>query len=271
MNISCEFFPPRTQISTQSLKKTQQQLAIIKPEYYSVTFGASGTTQDATFEAIRQISSTSIPAAPHLSCIDAKKSEILTLLQKYQTLGIKKIVALRGDIPSGMHEIGEFSYAYQLVEFIKTNYPDFEIIVASYPETHPQASSNVADIDNFVTKIKAGANKSITQYFYNIDSFFYFRDSVAKRGVTATIIPGIMPITNYTKLLRFSNMCAAEIPRWILQNLKYHQNNSVELKKFGFEIVNQLCQKLKDQGVNDFHFYTMNKSNPSLQLSQNLI
>ncbi|WP_428087682.1 methylenetetrahydrofolate reductase [NAD(P)H] [Candidatus Thioglobus sp.] len=273
MQLSFEFFPPRTSQGKLNLKKTRQELSAVNPHYFSTTFGAGGTTQDATLETVLDIQANdNIAAAPHLSCIDSEKSKILSLLKQYQAAGINRIVALRGDIPSGVRDIGDFHYANELVEFIRHEFNDhFHIEVAAYPEMHPQAKNMDADIKHFVNKIKAGANSAITQYFYNADAYFRFKDEVQKHGIDIPITPGIMPITNYDQLMRFSNMCGAEIPRWIEKRLSTFGDDSASLNAFGFEVVAQLCDQLKSQGVEDFHFYSMNKSKPSLQLAQGLI
>jgi methylenetetrahydrofolate reductase (NADPH) len=212
-----------------------------------------------------------IPAAPHLSCIGSEKSKIIELLDQYKTAGINRIVALRGDIPSGVRDIGDFHHANELVEFIKTQYNDhFHIEVAAYPEMHPQAKNITTDLEHFVNKVKAGASGAITQYFYNADAYFRFRDEAEKAGVNIPITPGIMPITNYTQLVRFSTMCGAEIPKWILERLKLYENDLDSLAEFGTEVVANLCQTLKNQGVDGFHFYSMNRAQPSLNIAKNL-
>ncbi len=273
MKISFEFFPPRTQESKQNLKQVRQNLSAINPEYFSVTFGAGGTTQEATLETVLDIQKNdNISVAPHLSCIDSKKSHIIALLNQYQIAGINRIVALRGDIPSGMRDIGDFHYANELVELIKSKYNDyFHIEVAAYPEMHPQAKNIRTDLEYFANKVKSGADSAITQYFYNADAYFRFIDEVQKLGVDIPITPGIMPITNYTQLLKFSNACGAEIPKWILERLKLYENDLVSVNKFGLEVVNALCQTLKHQGVDSFHFYSMNRSQPCLKIAQNLL
>jgi methylenetetrahydrofolate reductase (NADPH) len=273
MKTSFEFFPPRTNKGKQSLVQVRQELSKIHPEYFSVTFGAGGTTQDATLETVLNIQANDgIPAAPHLSCIDSDKSKIIELLDQYKAADINRIVALRGDIPSGVRDIGDFHYANELVEFIKSEYNDhFHIEVAAYPEVHPQAKNIQTDLQHFANKVKAGADAAITQYFYNADAYFRFKDEVEKMGVDIPITPGIMPITNHTQLLRFSNMCGAEIPKWILERLKLYENDLESLTLFGTEVVSNLCQTLKDQGVDSFHFYSMNRAEPSLAIAKSLI
>ena len=271
-DLSFEFFPPRTDQGKQTLTQVRKELSAIDPEYFSVTFGAGGSTQDATLETVLNIQQNDgIPAAPHLSCIGSEKSKIIELLDQYKTAGINRIVALRGDIPSGVRDIGDFHHANELVEFIKTQYNDhFHIEVAAYPEMHPQAKNITTDLEHFVNKVKAGASGAITQYFYNADAYFRFRDEAEKAGVNIPITPGIMPITNYTQLVRFSTMCGAEIPKWILERLKLYENDLDSLAEFGTEVVANLCQTLKNQGVDGFHFYSMNRAQPSLNIAKNL-
>ena len=272
MKISFEFFPPRTNKGKQTLVQVRKELSTISPEYFSVTFGAGGSTQDATLETVLDIQQNDgVSAAPHLSCIGSEKEKIVALLDQYKAAGINRIVALRGDIPSGVRDIGDFHYANELVEFIKSEYNDhFYIEVAAYPETHPQAKNITTDLKHFANKVKAGASGAITQYFYNADAYFKFKDEVEKLGVNIPITPGIMPITNYTQLLRFSNMCGAEIPKWILERLKTYGDDLESLSSFGEEVVSNLCQTLKSQGVDGFHFYSMNRSHPSLKIANNL-
>ncbi|ABL02568.1 5,10-methylenetetrahydrofolate reductase [Candidatus Ruthia magnifica str. Cm (Calyptogena magnifica)] len=273
MKISFEFFPPRTNQAKEKLNQVRQSLSVVSPEYFSTTFGAGGTTQDATLGAVLDIQKNdNIPAAPHLSCIGSEKSNIVELLDQYKSTNINRIIALRGDIPLGIGDIGDFHYANELVEFIRSEYNYyFHIEVAAYPEMHPQAKNIVSDLTHFVNKIKAGANGAITQYFYNADAYFRFKDDVQKLGVDIPITPGIMPITNYTQLLNFSNMCGTQIPKWILERLKLYENDLESLGDFGFDVVANLCQTLKSQGVNSFHFYSMNCAEPSLKLAKSII
>jgi len=273
MKTSFEFFPPRTDKGKQTLAQVRQELSDINPEYFSVTFGAGGTTQEATLETVLDIQANdTISAAPHLSCIGSDKTKIIELLDQYKTANISRIVALRGDIPSGVRDIGDFHYANELVEFIKSEYNDqFHIEVAAYPETHPQAKNIQTDLEYFANKIKAGADSAITQYFYNADAYFRFKDEAEKLGIDVPITPGIMPITNYTQLARFSNLCGAEIPKWILERLKLYENDLESLALFGTEVVSNLCQTLKNQGVDSFHFYSMNRTEPSLSIAKSLL
>ena len=249
-NFSLEFFPPKTAEGTEKLRATRQQLATLKPEFFSVTFGAGGTTQDGTLSTVLEI---------HLSCIGSTREKIGELLQTYRDNGIKRIVALRGDIPSGMVEVGEFRYANELVEFIRTQHGDwFHIEVAAYPEYHPQAATAQADIANFVHKAKAGADSAITQYFFNPDAYFAFVDEVRAQGVDIPIVPGIMPINNYTQLARFSDACGAEIPRWLRLKLQGLGEDTASIKALGLDVITSLCEKLLAGGAPGLHFYTLN-------------
>ncbi|MFO1381965.1 MAG: methylenetetrahydrofolate reductase [NAD(P)H] [Chitinivorax sp.] len=257
--LSFEFFPPKTAEGAEKLRATRQQLAALRPDYFSVTFGAGGTTQDGTLSAVLEIQQAGLQAAPHLSCIGSTRGKIGELLQTYRDNGIKRIVALRGDIPSGMVEVGEFRYANELVEFIRAEHGDwFHIEVAAYPEYHPQAASAHADIANFVRKAKAGADAAITQYFFNPDAYFAFVDEVRKQGVEIPIVPGIMPINNFTQLARFSDACGAEIPRWLRLKLESFGDDSASVKALGLDVVTALCEKLLAGGAPGLHFYTLN-------------
>ena len=273
MKTSFEFFPPRTDKGKQTLAQVRRELSAIDPEYFSVTFGAGGSTQEATLETVLDIQANDgVSAAPHLSCIGSEKAKIIELLNQYKAADINRLVALRGDIPSGVRDIGDFHYANELVEFIKSEYNDrFHIEVAAYPEVHPQAKNIQTDLVHFANKVKAGADSAITQYFYNADAYFRFKDEVEKLGIDVPITPGIMPITNYTQLVRFSNLCGAEIPKWILERLKLYEDDLESLALFGTEVVSNLCQTLKEQGVDSFHFYSMNRTEPSLSIAKNLI
>ena len=270
-NFSCEFFPPKTDKGAENLRKTLSELATLNPAYFSVTFGAGGSTQEGTFDTVKAIQEKGYAAAPHLSCIGSTQKGIRELLNGYVKLGVKRIVALRGDMPSGMRETGEFRYANELVEFIRSETGDhFHIEVAAYPEFHPQAPNAQVDMENFARKVKAGANAAITQYFYNADAYYRFVDDCEKLGIDIPIIPGIMPITNYSNLKRFSDMCGAEIPRWIAKRLDGYGDDKTSLIAFGEEVVTEMCHKLLDNGAPGFHFYTMNQSGPTQKLWQNL-
>ena len=268
---SCEFFPPKTDKGAEKLRTTLTELAELNPAYFSVTFGAGGSTQEGTFDTVKEIQTKGYNAAPHLSCIGGNRDSIRELLNKYIEIGVKRIVALRGDMPSGMREMGDFRYANELVEFIRAETGDhFHIEVAAYPEIHPQAPTAQKDLENFVRKAKAGANAAITQYFYNPDAYYRFVDDCSKLGVEIPIIPGIMPITNYSNLKRFSDMCGAEIPRWIAKRLEGFADDKESIVAFGEEVVTELCNNLLDNGAPGLHFYTMNQTGPTKTLWNNL-
>ena len=256
---SFEFFPPKTPEGIEKLRNTRRQLAQFKPEFFSVTFGAGGTTQQGTIDTVLEIQSDGFQAAPHLSCIGSTKQNVGELLRNYREHGIRRIVALRGDIPSGMVEVGEFRYANELVEFIRQEHGDwFHIEVAAYPEYHPQARTAHDDLANFVRKAYAGANSAITQYFFNPDAYFAFVDEVRARGVTIPIVPGIMPINQFSQLARFSDACGAEIPRWLRLKLQSYGDDVASIKALGLDVVTDLCRKLLDGGAPGLHFYTLN-------------
>ncbi|ASF45634.1 methylenetetrahydrofolate reductase [NAD(P)H] [Methylovulum psychrotolerans] len=268
---SFEFYPPKTPEGTASLQLVQSQLAERQPDFFSVTFGAGGSTRDKTFDTVVDIQTKGIAAAPHLSCVASTKHSIRTILQDYQDNGISKIVALRGDLPSGMMSAGEFRYANELVGFIREETGDhFQIHVAAYPEVHPQALNATEDFKNFKRKVEAGANAAITQYFYNAEAYFYFIDNCAKHGIDIPIVPGIMPISQYTQLFRFSEMCGADIPRWMRKKLESYGDDRASIQAFGLELVTELCQRLLDNGAPGLHFYTMNQSALTLAILDGL-
>lgn len=271
-NLSFEFFPPRTKEGAEKLVQVRDELSILSPSYYSVTFGAGGTTRDNTFETVIAIQKDSgFDAAPHLSCIGATADSILEILNEYRENGIKRVVALRGDLPSGMRDIGEFQYANELVEFIRKETGDyFHIEVACYPEYHPQAKSAKDDLQNFKRKVDSGANSAITQYFFNADAYVDFVEQANNLGVDIPIIPGIMPITNYVQLARFSDACGAEIPRWIRKRLEAYGDDLESIRSFGVEVVTSLCDRLLSEKVPGLHFYTMNRSETVFSILQNL-
>lgn len=272
-SFSFEFFPPKTEEGREKLRTVQQQLAELKPAFFSVTFGAGGSTQQGTLDTVLEIQNSGSSAAPHISCIGTQKQTIIDLLDTYRRNGIHRIVTLRGDMPSGAGIIsgGEFSYANELVSFIRSHYGDeFHIEVAAYPEVHPQAKSPHADIDNFKRKVDAGANSALTQYFFNPDAYFRFVDDCEARQIRIPIVPGIMPITNYTQLARFSDMCGAEIPRWIRKRLESFGDDKASIRTFGEEVVTELCEQLLDAGAPGLHFYTMNQAAPTLAIWLNL-
>jgi len=261
-SFSFEFFPPKTPAGMEKLRTTRKQLAQLRPEFFSVTYGAGGTTRDRTLETVLEIQAEGFEAAPHLSCIGATPDSLRELLDDYRQRGIKRIVALRGDLPSGMVETGEFRYAADLVAFIRREYGNqFLLEIAAYPETHPEARSARDDLIHFKRKADAGADSAITQYFYNADAYFHFVDECEALGVTLPIIPGIMPIYNYTQLARFSDACGAEIPRWMRKKLEdYGDDDLPSIHAFGLDVVTALCDKLLRHGAPGLHFYTLNQS-----------
>ncbi len=271
-NFSFEFFPPKTEQAIANLRGTVAKLAELKPSFCSVTFGAGGSTREMTYETVVEIQETTgIEAAPHISCIASTRDNISEVLQAYQAKGIRHIVALRGDMPSGMMSAGEFRYANELVEFIRNETGDhFHIEVAAYPEVHPQAPNIDADLRNFKRKVEAGADTAITQYFYNPGAYFRFVSDCEKLGIDLPIVPGIMPITNYTQLSRFSEACGAEIPRWIRKRLEAFGDDRESIRAFGVEVVTILCQRLLEQGAPGLHFYTLNQSEACLAIWENL-
>jgi methylenetetrahydrofolate reductase (NADPH) len=271
LSISFEFFPPQTAEGVEKLHATRKLLSPLKPEFFSVTFGAGGSTRDRTLETVQQIQVDGYSAAPHLSCVGSTRENIRAILQTYKTLGIKRIVALRGDLPSGMATTGEFQYANELVEFIRKETGNhFHIEVAAYPEFHPQAKSPRDDLLNFERKVKAGADSAITQYFYNADSYFYFVDQCHKLGITVPIVPGIMPIGKFSQLARFSDACGAEIPRWVRKTLESYGDDSAAIQAFGMEVVTQMGERLLAGGAPGLHFYTLNQAAPSLEIWKRL-
>lgn len=271
--LSFEFFPTKTDEGTEKLLAVRDQLAAYNPEFFSVTYGAGGSTRDRTYSIVKSIQERGIAAAPHLSCVGDSTADLREILNEYKALGINRIVALRGDLPSGSGlASSELRFANELVEFIRNETGDhFTLEVAAYPEMHPQATNFEADLNNFVRKVKAGANSAITQYFFNADSYFHFVERVEAMGVDIPIIPGIMPITNYSKLARFSDSCGAEIPRWIRKQLEAYGDDSASIVKFGEEVVTDMCRRLLDGGAPGLHFYTLNQAAPSLAVWKNLV
>ncbi len=268
---SFEFFPPKTPEGAEKLRITRDELAKLGPKYVSVTFGAGGSTQEGTVDTVREMFAAGLDTAPHLSCIGSSREAISGLLKTYIEMGIKRIVALRGDMPSGMRETGEFHYANELVEFIRKETGDhFHIEVAAYPEFHPQAPTADVDLDNFARKVGAGANAAITQYFYNIDAYLRFVEEIEKRGIDIPIVPGIMPITNIKQLARFSAMCGAEIPRWLMLRLESYGEDIRSLRAFGLDVTSDLSRRLLEAGAPGLHFYTMNQVEPTRIIWTNL-
>jgi methylenetetrahydrofolate reductase (NADPH) len=270
---SFEFFPPRTPEAVGKLQMTTERLAHYRPDFFSVTFGAGGSTRLRTFETVQDIrKKTGIEAAPHISCMGNMIDEIREVLETYKSAGIRRIVALRGDIPSGLASYGQLRYANELVEFIRKETGDlFHIEVAAYPEFHPQAPNAGKDLENFKRKIDAGANSAITQYFYNPDAYYRFIDSCEKLGIDVPIVPGIMPIINCTQLVRFSEACGAEIPRWVLKRLQDFGDDRKSIRDFGIDVTTKLCADLLGQGAPGLHMYTMNQAEASVAIWENLI
>ena len=259
--ISFEFFPPKTAEGIEKLRETRKELAQFNPDFFSVTFGAGGSTRDRTMETVLEIQREGFQAAPHISCISSSKAEIRDLLHTYQTQGIRHLVALRGDVPSGEVSAGDFRYASELVEFIRAETDShFHIEVAAYPEFHPEAKTPAADLLNLKRKMDAGANSAITQYFYNADAYFRFVDQCDDLGITIPIVPGIMPIYNITQLARFSSICGAEIPRWLKLRLEEYGDDMTSLRALGIDVVSELCEVLLAGGAPSLHFYTLNQS-----------
>ena len=275
LTISCEFFPPKTDKGIANMREVRQKLAPLKPEFYSVTFGAGGSTQENTLDAVIEIQKdsiiTGIDSAPHLSCVGSTQANIRELLQIFKANDIKRIVALRGDLPSGMRDPGDFRYANELIDFIRKETGDhFTIEVAAYPEVHPQAKTAEIDLINFKRKVDAGADSALTQYFYNIDAYFYFVERCQKAGIDIPIIPGIMPINNFAQLARFSDGCGAEIPRWLRKRLEEFYDDTESLQAFTLDFLTDFSQKLIDNGVPGLHFYSMNRVDPTLTICQRL-
>ncbi len=270
---SLEFFPPRDEAASARLIEGAKQMLVIEPHYVSVTFGAGGSTREGTLDTVRMMRSLGCDAAPHLSCIGASHDDLRALLQRYRDEGVRRIVALRGDMPSGMgaDAAGALRHANDLVEFIRRETGDwFHIEVAAYPEMHPQAAGPEQDLNNFVRKVQAGANSAITQYFFNADAYFDFVDRAQARGVSIPIVPGIMPITNHNQLMRFSEMCGAEVPRWIRLRLAEMGDDKESIRAFGADVVTDLCQTLLDNDVPGLHFYTLNNAEATLAIWRGL-
>lgn len=269
---SLEFFPPRSPDAEQTFQRTLDRLAPLRPRFCSVTFGAAGSTREKTFETVCNIQrQQDLEAAPHISCIASTRDNIREVLEGYRSNGIRHIVALRGDMPSGMLSAGEFRYANELVTFIREETGDhFHIEVAAYPEMHPQAPSLDADLRNFKRKVDAGANSAITQYFFNPEGYFRFIDDCERLGIDIPIVPGIMPITNHTQIARFSEMCGADIPRWMRKRLEGFGDDRSAIRAFGLEVISDLCRRLLEQGAPGLHFYTLNQSEAVLGIWRNL-
>jgi methylenetetrahydrofolate reductase (NADPH) len=268
---SFEFFPPKTPEGMEKLRATRRQLAQLKPKFFSVTFGAGGSTRDRTLETVLEIQAEGSAASPHISCIASTRADIAATLALYKSHGIRHIVALRGDLPSGLASFGELRYASELVQFIREQTGNwFTIEVACYPETHPQARSPQDDVLNFKRKVEAGANAAITQYFFNADSYFRFIDECEAAGIDLPIVPGIMPITNFSQLARFSDACGADIPRWIRLRLQSFGDDTASIRAFGLDVITDLCDRLLTAGAPGLHFYTLNQAGPTSTIWQRL-
>ncbi|MFN5746169.1 MAG: methylenetetrahydrofolate reductase [NAD(P)H] [Methylococcaceae bacterium] len=269
---SMEFFPPRSPEAEISLAHCLNRLSVLKPRFCSVTFGAAGSTREKTFETVCDMQNTrGLEAAPHISCVASTRDNIREVLLAYKGQGIRHIVALRGDTPSGMLSAGEFRYANELVTFIREETGDhFHIEVAAYPEMHPQAPNIATDLQNFKRKLDAGADSAITQYFFNPEAYFRFIDDCEKLGIDLPIVPGIMPITNYSQISRFSEMCGADIPRWMRKRLESFGDDRTAIRAFGLEVISELCRRLLEQGAPGLHFYTLNQSEAVLGIWENL-
>jgi methylenetetrahydrofolate reductase (NADPH) len=271
LTLSFEFFPPKTPEGVDKLRATREKLAALHPKFFSVTFGAGGSTRDRTLETVIEIQQTGSDAAPHLSCIGSTRENIREILNTYKSQGIRHMVALRGDLPSGMADPGEFRYANELVDFIRAETGDwFNIEVAAYPEIHPQAKNAQSDLEAFARKAKAGANSAITQYFFTADAYFRFVDEVRGLGADLPIVPGIMPISNFSTLARFSDACGADIPRWIRKRMEGYGDDADSVRAFGADVVTALCEKLLAGGAPGLHFYTLNNAKPTMEVWKRL-
>jgi len=268
---SFEFFPPQTPEGVEKLRIARKQLAQLKPAFFSVTFGAGGSTRDRTMDTVLEIQAEGHQAAPHVSCIASSKATVRDMLQRYRQAGIRRVVALRGDMPSGMVEAGEFRFANELVAFIRGEFGSaFHIEVAAYPEYHPQARTAQEDLANFKRKVDAGADSAMTQYFFNPDAYFAFVDECQSADIRIPIVPGIMPINRFSQLARFSDACGAEIPRWIRRKLEGFGDDSASIRSFGLDVVTQLCDQLLRGGAPGLHFYTLNQAGPTTTIWQRL-
>lgn len=268
---SFELFPPQTPEGVEKLRAARKQLAQFKPKFFSVTFGAGGSTRDRTFETVLEIQAEGHPVAPHLSCIGSTRNNIYSILEKYQESGIRHIIALRGDLPSGMAQPGEFRYANELVTFIRQEFGNtFRMDVAAYPEYHPQARSVQEDFINLKRKIEAGADSAITQFFYNADAYFHFVEMCETANLNVPIVPGIMPINKFSQLVRFADACGAEIPRWIRKKMEGYGDDIASIHAFGLDVVTDLCERLLKAGAPGLHFYTLNSAVLTTKIWQRL-
>ena len=272
IELSFEFFPPKSAEGVAKLTATRAQLRAFNPRFMSVTYGAGGSTQQGTLDTVKAIAAEGVEAAPHLSCVGASRESLSETLDTFRAAGIRRIVALRGDLPSGMVDAGEFRYASDLVAFIRQHAGDaFHIEVAAYPECHPQSRNAQQDLKHFMTKVDAGADSAITQYFFNADAYFRFVDDARAAGATLPIVPGIMPITNFSQLVRFSEMCGAEIPRWIVRRLESYGDDLPSIRAFGLEVISAMCERLIAGGVPGLHFYTLNTATATGEICRNLV
>ena len=268
---SIEFFPPKTPEGVEKLRETRRQLAALNPRFFSVTYGAGGSTQANTLETVLEIQSEGFAAAPHLSCVGSTRAGIRDIINLFKSRGIRHMVALRGDLPSGMADPGEFRYANELVEFVRAETGDwFHIEVAAYPEVHPQARSAADDLQNFVRKVRAGADSAITQYFFNADAYFAFVEAISQQGVDIPVVPGIMPIGNFSQLARFSDACGAEIPRWLRLKLQGYGDDVESIRALGLDVVTQMCERLLVGGAPGLHFYSLNQAGLTSEIWQRL-
>jgi methylenetetrahydrofolate reductase (NADPH) len=269
--ISFEFFPPKTPEGVEKLVVVRQKLYALKPHFFSVTYGAGGSTQDGTLQTVQAIIQDGFDAAPHFSCIGATHDSVRQQLALFKQTGIRRMVALRGDLPSGYGAFGQFKYASELIEFIRAETGNhFHVEVGCYPEVHPQAKSPAADLQAYMTKVKAGASSAITQYFYNSDAYFRFVEDAHQLGASIPVVPGIMPIISSSQLMRFSDACGAEIPRWIRLRLQSFGDDTASIKAFGLDVTTDLCDQLRSAGVPGLHFYTMNQSAATIEICQRL-
>ena len=269
--ISFEFFPPNTPVGDDKLKTVVQELGALKPEFFSVTYGAGGSTREKTHATVAAIAKAGFEAAPHLSCVGSTRDGLKEILATYRALDIRRIVALRGDMPSGTHMAGDFRYAAELVAFIReTQGPDWHIEVAAYPEYHPEQRYAARDLAHYVDKVKAGASSSITQFFFNPDAYFHFVDATRKLGATAPVVPGIMPFHNFAKIAQFAARDGIEIPRWVALKMEGYMDDAASVRAFGIEVVTALCEKLINGGAPGLHFYTMNQSPLTLEICKRL-
>ena len=269
--VSFEFFPPNTPVGAEKLKTVVAELATAKPEFFSVTYGAGGATREKTLATVREIAAMGFEAAPHLSCIGSTKDGIREILDTYRAQGIRRLVALRGDLPSGMAVAGEFRYASELIEFIRAEQgDDWHIEVAAYPEYHPQQRYVQRDLDHFAAKVKAGADSAITQFFFNPEAYFHFVDEVHKRGVEVPIVPGIMPFHNFARIAQISARDGIDIPRWVALKMEGFMDDAASIRAFGIEVVTRLCERLIEGGAPSLHFYALNQSGVTLDICRRL-